>query len=105
MQVYLPEPLYTRVKARDLPVSELLQRALEAELRRLDLLAETDRYVQELVAEVGEPSAAAQARAEAFVRGIKARPVPKRRRAAEQSPTVTLVRKAKARPAPKRRAS
>ena len=85
MQVYLPEPLYTRVKARGLPVSELLQKALAAELRRLDLLAETDRYVQDLVAEVGEPSAAEQARAEAFVRKIKARSVPKRRVASEQA--------------------
>jgi post-segregation antitoxin (ccd killing protein) len=45
MQVYLPKAMHEQVKARRLPVSELLQRAVQAELRRLDLLAETDRYV------------------------------------------------------------
>ncbi|MCC6528267.1 MAG: hypothetical protein IT373_36820 [Polyangiaceae bacterium] len=79
MQVYLPEPLYARVKERGLPVSELLQKALTAELRRLDLLAAAELYVQELVAEVGEPSAADIARAEAYVRKIKTRSSPKRK--------------------------
>lgn len=79
MQVYLPEPLYSRVKERGLPVSEILQRALAAEIRRLDLLAAADVYVQELVAEVGEPSAADIARAEAYVKRLKSRPSPKRR--------------------------
>lgn len=79
MQVYLPEPLYTRVKERGLAVSELLQKALAAELRRLDLLAAADVYVKELVAEVGEPSAADIARAEAYVKKLKARPSPKRK--------------------------
>ena len=44
MQVYLPDDLYKLVKARSLPASELLQKAVRAELRRLELLAETDRY-------------------------------------------------------------
>ena len=43
MQVYLPDDLYDLVKARGLPASELLQKAVRAEVRRLDLLAETDR--------------------------------------------------------------
>jgi hypothetical protein len=64
MQVYLPEDLYDLVKARRLPASELLQRAVRAELRRLDLLAETDRYLTDLVAQVGQPSAVERARAE-----------------------------------------
>ena len=55
MQVYLPDDLYQQVKARGLPASELLQKAVRAELRRLDLLAATDRYVADLVAEVGPP--------------------------------------------------
>src|SRR5437016_12495352 len=42
MQVYLPDGMYQQVKARGLPVSELLQKAVQAELRRLDLLAETE---------------------------------------------------------------
>ena len=53
MQVYLPDELYDVVKTRRLPASELLQRAVKAELRRLDLLEAGDRYVAELVAQVG----------------------------------------------------
>jgi len=56
MQVYLPDDLYKLVKARGLPASEILQKAVRAELRRLDLLAETDRYVDTLLAEVGAPT-------------------------------------------------
>ena len=63
MQVYLPDDLYQLVKARGLRASELLQAAVRAELRRQDLLAETDRYVADLIAEVGEPSADQRARA------------------------------------------
>ena len=48
MQVYLPDDLYAVVKKRRLPASELLQKAVRAELRRLDLLAETDRYLADL---------------------------------------------------------
>jgi len=77
MQVYLPETMYEQVKARGLPVSELLQRAVEAELRRQDLLAETDRYLGDLVAEVGEPSAAQRSRAGAIARRLSRRPVRK----------------------------
>ena len=58
MQIYRPDAMYEQVKARGLPVSELLQRAVQAELRRLDLLAETDRYVDALVADVGYPTSA-----------------------------------------------
>lgn len=65
MQVYLPDDLYKLVKARGLPASELLQKAVRAELRRLELLDETDRYVADLVAEVGPPTAAQRARASA----------------------------------------
>ena len=77
MQVYLPEATYKQVKARSLPVSELLQKAVQAELRRQDLLAETDRYLADLVAEVGVPSAAQRARARALARRLSRRPVRK----------------------------
>lgn len=70
MQVYLPDDLHKLVKARGLPASELLQKAVRAELRRRDLLAETDRYLAELEAEVGAPSAAELARARAAVRRV-----------------------------------
>lgn len=63
MQVYLPDELYDVVKARRLPASELLQRAVQVELRRLELLEEGDRYLGELVAQVGEPKPAERARA------------------------------------------
>jgi len=77
MQLYLPDDLYELVKARNLPASELLQRAVRAEVRRQDLLAESDRYVAALIAEVGPPTTAqrAQARAvaERFARSSKRR--------------------------------
>lgn len=77
MQVYLPDDLYELVKARGLPASELLQKAVRAELRRLDLLGETDRYVADLIAEVGPPSAAQRARARIVAGRIVRRPTRK----------------------------
>ena len=74
MQVYLPDDLYKLVKARGLPASELLQKAVRAELRRLELLAETDRYVADLVDEVGSPTTAQRARATAAARRFARRP-------------------------------
>lgn len=73
MQVYLPQELYEQVKARKLPASELLQKAVRAELRRQDLLGETDRYLTDLAAELGEPTREDLARAEAVVRRISRR--------------------------------
>jgi post-segregation antitoxin (ccd killing protein) len=77
MQVYLPEAMYEQVKARRLPVSELLQKAVAAELRRQDLLAETDRYLADLVAEVGVPSPAQRSRASATARRLVRRSIRK----------------------------
>ena len=65
MQVYLPDELYRLVKKRRLPASELLQKAVVAELRRLDLLSESDRYVANLISQVGEPRPGERARAKA----------------------------------------
>jgi len=73
MQVYLPDELYRAVKERELPASELLQEAVEAELRRQRLNEEAASYVEELVAEVGEPSARDRARAAAIARRIRDR--------------------------------
>ena len=73
MQVYLPEAMYEQVKARDLRVSELLQHAVRAELRRQDLLAKTDRYLTELITEVGTPSTAQRAHAAGLVRRLSRR--------------------------------
>ena len=73
MQIYLAEPMYKQVKAHRLPVSEILQKALKAELRRRELLTETDRYLAELIREIGPPSDAELARAEAAVRRMTQR--------------------------------
>jgi len=67
IQVYLPDDLYQQVKERGLPASELLQEAVRAELRRQELLGQTDAYL----AEVGDPSASELARAEAIARRIR----------------------------------
>jgi post-segregation antitoxin (ccd killing protein) len=77
MQVYLPDELYDLIKARGLPASELLQKAVRAEVRRLDLLAETDKYVAELIKEVGPPSAKERERAAAVARRLERRPARK----------------------------
>jgi hypothetical protein len=73
VQVYLPDDLHDELKRRGLPASELLQIALRAELERQNALDETDRYLTELVAEVGEPSQRQQTSADAIARRIRDR--------------------------------
>jgi hypothetical protein len=73
MQVYLPEELYALVKKRRLPASELLQDAVRAEVRRRQLLAEGDKYIAELTAEVGAPTARQRAAATTVVKKLTAR--------------------------------
>ena len=58
MQVYLPDELYARVKELGLPASELLQEAVRREVKLRLLNDATDKYLEELVAEVGEPTQA-----------------------------------------------
>jgi post-segregation antitoxin (ccd killing protein) len=70
LQVYLPDDLYARVKGEALPASELLQAAVRAELRRRDLLAAMDDYLEELATEVKPPTMAERTRAEAIAREI-----------------------------------
>lgn len=74
MQVYLPDDLYQQMKAHSLPASELLQKAVRAELRRLELLAETDRYVYGSGSRGGATSAAERTRASAVARRLARRP-------------------------------
>lgn len=69
MQVYLPDNLYREVKDRGLPASELLQRAIAAEVRRQELEANADAYLSQLVAEVGEPTDSDIAEAELALGG------------------------------------
>ncbi len=73
MQVYLPDDLHRAVKERSLPASELLQEAVAAELRRIELNEHADAYLDELIAEVGEPSARERSRADAIARRIRDR--------------------------------
>jgi len=73
VQVYLPEDLHDQLKQRGLPASELLQVALRAEVERQDALAETDRYLDELVVEVGEPSQRQQTKADVIARRVRDR--------------------------------
>ncbi|MDZ7676661.1 MAG: hypothetical protein U5K30_16535 [Acidimicrobiales bacterium] len=71
--MYLPDDLYRAVKERELPASELLQEAVAAELRRVELNEQADAYLDELIADVGEPSAREQTRADAIARRIRDR--------------------------------
>jgi hypothetical protein len=73
MPVYLPEDLYDIVKSRRLPASKLLQKAVQAEIRRLDLVEAGARYLDELTAQVGEPRPAERARARAVAERIARR--------------------------------
>lgn len=73
MQVYLSDELYEAVKTRGLSPSELLQGAVRAELRHQTLLEETDRYLAELIDDVGEPTDEAIARAETLSRRVRNR--------------------------------
>jgi post-segregation antitoxin (ccd killing protein) len=73
LQVYLPDDLHDELKRRGLPASELLQIALRAELERLDALDATTEYLDELAAEVGEPTGRQHAHADGIARRIRDR--------------------------------
>lgn len=70
MQVYLPDDLHRAVKERGLPVSELLQDAIRAELNTQDKIRAIDEYLDELRKEVGEPTPEEDAWAEDIARKI-----------------------------------
>ncbi len=69
--MYLPDDLHEQLKRRGLPASELLQVALRAELERQDALDALAEHLDQLAAEVGEPSSRQQAQADAIVRRIR----------------------------------
>ena len=73
MQVYLPTDIYEIVKECRLPASELLQEAVRAEVRRRELQAASQRYTDELAAEVGPPTPRERARAVALAQRIAGR--------------------------------
>jgi hypothetical protein len=68
IQVYLPDDLHRALKRSGLSPSELLQEAVRSELRRRQQIARLDEYLGELHEELGEPSRAEKARADAVVR-------------------------------------
>ena len=71
MQVYLPDDLYAAVKEYSMPASKFLQDAVRADLRRRELIAGAERYLAELIDEVGEPSAEDFAAAEDLSRAVR----------------------------------
>jgi post-segregation antitoxin (ccd killing protein) len=73
VQVYLPDDLHQQMKARKIKASELFQAAVRAEVERLEKLELLDRYVAELIAQVGEPTAADEAYAQRLVEGLRGR--------------------------------
>ena len=79
MQAYLPDDLYKLIKSRRLGASVLLQNAVRAEVRRQDLLLETDKYITELSTQVGSPTARHRARARAVVEQVVGRARPEKR--------------------------
>lgn len=70
MQVYLPDDLYRAVKEHGLGASKLLQGAIRVELRQRRLAEETERYLTELTAEVGEPGPEETQHAQTVARGL-----------------------------------
>lgn len=77
IQIYLPDDLYKEAKTRELPVSEMLQKAVRAEVRRRDLIKAGEEYLAELRQEVAESSAEERAWAEALVDRIEANQKPR----------------------------
>lgn len=56
IQIYLPDELYSAVKTSGMPISELSQNAVRAALRREQLQAETEVYLDELSVRLGGAS-------------------------------------------------
>lgn len=73
IQLYLPDDLYELVKASGIAASELFQKAVRAELKRRQLLSETDGYLKKLVREVGAPTRSDRARADALAKRLDRR--------------------------------
>jgi hypothetical protein len=68
IQVYLPDELHREVKRSGLSPSELLQRAVRSELQRRQQIDRLDEYLGEIQEELGKPTRAEKARADAVVR-------------------------------------
>ena len=73
MQVYLPDRLYAGVKEHSLPASEMLQTAVDRELRKIEARHNIDAYLADLEADIGPPGIAETAAAEAWAQEIAER--------------------------------
>ncbi len=67
----VPAEIHQALAERHLSTEEVLEGLLCRELRRLELLGDAERYVELLVAEVGEPSPEEHLRAEAFAERVE----------------------------------
>lgn len=56
IQVDVPDELYQELKRRDLPASEIFQKAVALELDRHRALDAMDDHLSELLSEVGAPT-------------------------------------------------
>ena len=72
VSVYLPTDLYDEVKRDGAPVSEILQEALRARSAVAERLRALDAYLDDMVAEVGPPTAANRRAADELTRQILA---------------------------------
>ena len=73
IQVYLPDELHRELKRSGLSPSELLQHAVRSELQRRQQIARLDEYLGALEKELGKPTRAEKARADAVVRRLTRR--------------------------------
>lgn len=67
LQVYLPQFMYEAVKTNDWSPSEILQEGVAARMEVDEKRAGLAAYLDDLAAEIGEPSAEECARAKEFV--------------------------------------
>jgi len=70
MQVYLPDDLHAAVKEYGLPASDMLQKAVREEIRRLELIKAGEEYLEKLRAEVGPSTPESKAWAEEIIRQV-----------------------------------
>jgi len=70
MQVYLPDDLHAAVKEHGLPASDMLQKAVREEIRRLVLIKAGEEYLEKLRAEVGPSTPESKAWAEEIIRQV-----------------------------------
>jgi hypothetical protein len=79
VNITVPDELYRLAKKAGLNVSQLAQRALNAELDRMAKIAELDAYLAAMEAELGPTSEAERADARAWADRLLGTGAPRRR--------------------------